>query len=262
MTEQEKPDETSEETAEAGNQSAADQPAAEAAAAPPSAAKPDAAETAAAPTASEKTEAPAKKPAAAAKPDEATEADPPATAVVEVQRTPGTPVVPRRSILQLAFWTGIGASVAGMAAGGLDFIYPRRVTGFGGTVSVNADAVPGPGQKIQVPAGRFWLVNLTEEQGGPGLLALWWKCPHLGCTVPWKPSFSFLDPSTGAEKKGWFRCPCHGSTYTDAGVRVFGPAPRSLDTMDLSVGADGRVSVNTGSTTNGAPDNADRAVRI
>jgi len=259
MTEEEKPDETPEEGA-----GAAEQPPAEAAAAQPVDAKTDAAETAAEPTASEAAEAPAKKPAVAAvaKPDEDGESGQPATAVVNVQPVPGTRVVPRRSILQLAFWTGIGASIAGVAAGGLDFVYPRGVSGFGGTVSVNADAVPAPGQKIQVPVGRFWLVNLTEEQGGPGLLALWWKCPHLGCTVPWKPAFSFVDPDTGADKKGWFRCPCHGSTYTDAGVRVFGPAPRSLDTMALSIGADGRVSINTGSTTNGTPNNAERAVRI
>ncbi len=248
MTEQEKPDETPEESAEAV------------------AAKPEAAETAAAPTGSEAAEATAGEAAEApaekaAKPDEA-EAGQPLTAVVDVQRVPGTPIVPRRSILQLAFWTGIGATIAGTAAAGLDFVYPRGVSGFGGTVSVSAAAVPGPGQKIQVPAGRFWLVNLTEEQGGPGLLALWWKCPHLGCTVPWRPNFVWPDPLTGAPKSGWFRCPCHGSTYTDAGVRVFGPAPRDLDTMELSVGSDGRVSVNTGSTTNGAPDNADRAVRI
>lgn len=243
MTEQEKPDETPEESAEAAE------------------AKPEAAETAAAPTASEAAEAPAEK---AAKPDEAEagKTGQAVTAVVDVQRVPGTPVVPRRSILRLAFWTGIGASIAGTAAAGLDFVYPRGVSGFGGTVSVSAAAVPAPGQKIQVPAGRFWLVNLTEAQGGPGLLALWWKCPHLGCTVPWRPNFVWPDPLTGAPTSGWFRCPCHGSTYTDSGVRVFGPAPRSLDVMDLSVGSDGRITVNTGSITNGTPNNADRAVRL
>ena len=250
MTEQEKPDETPE--ADAGEQPAAEQPAAE----QPAAEKPDAA-------AGEQPAPPAAKPAAKAaakkQPEPAKPAGP-ATAVVNPQRVPGTPIVPRRAILQIGFWTGIGAAVAGVAAGGIDFVYPRGVAGFGGTISVSADALPAPGEKVQIPTGRFWLVNLTEEQGGPGLLALWWKCPHLGCTVPWKPNFS--DPAIGADKKGWFRCPCHGSTYTDAGVRIFGPAPRSMDTMDLSVGADGRVSVNTGSTTNGAPDNADRAVRI
>ncbi len=104
-----------------------------------------------------------------------------------------------------------------------------------------------PGSKTPIAEGKFWLVNLTEEQGGPGFLALWWKCPHLGCTVPWRESFVFPDPATGQDKRGWFRCPCHGSTYNDAGVRVFGPAPRSMDHMDLTIDPSSkRISVNTG----------------
>jgi cytochrome b6-f complex iron-sulfur subunit len=165
-------------------------------------------------------------------------------------------------MLQTSFWAGIGAAVAGMAACGLDIIYPTQVTGFGGTVSVPAATVPQPGEKVQIGEGRFWLVNLTSEQGGPGLLALWWKCPHLGCTVPWVPGFVFPDPATGALKQGWFRCPCHGSTYTDAGIRVFGPAPRSMDTMELTVSSSGDVTVNTGSVLPGGPDNPDRAIRL
>jgi cytochrome b6-f complex iron-sulfur subunit len=175
---------------------------------------------------------------------------------------PGTPIVSRRTVLQTSFWTGIGAVLAGMGACGLDIIYPSTVTGFGGSVSVPKSAIPAPGEKVQIAAGRFWLVNLTAEQGGPGLLALWWRCPHLGCTVPWRPSFSWPDPATGQIKLGWFRCPCHGSTYTDAGVRVFGPAPRSMDTMAISVTGSGDLSVDTGSRLNGGPDNPDRAVRI
>jgi len=186
----------------------------------------------------------------------------PATAVVVQPPAPGSPVVSRRRMLQVSFWAGIGAAVAGMAACGLDIIYPTEITGFGGTVTVPAAAVPQPGQKAQIGEGKFWLVNLTAEQGGPGLLALWWRCPHLGCTVPWVPTFVFPDPTTGALKPGWFRCPCHGSTYSDAGVRVFGPAPRSMDTMDLVVSANGDVTVNTGAQTPGGPDNADRAVRV
>lgn len=186
----------------------------------------------------------------------------PPTAVVVATNLPGSPIVSRRRMLQVSFWAGIGAAVAGMAACGLDIIYPSRVTGFGGSVSVPAAAVPKPGEKVQIGEGRFWLVNLTAEQGGPGLLALWWKCPHLGCTVPWQPAFVWPDPSTGALKSGWFRCPCHGSTYTDAGVRVYGPAPRSMDTMEITVSGGGDLTVNTGARVNGGPDNADRVVRV
>ena len=185
----------------------------------------------------------------------------PPTAVVEQPHKPGEPVVSRRSVLRFGFWTGLGAVLAGIGGLAVNMLWPRGVTGFGGVVSAGEVSQFPPGSKTQIPEGRFWLVHLTEEQGGPGLLALWWRCPHLGCTVPWRPTFVFPDPVTGAPKQGWFRCPCHGSTYTDAGVRVFGPAPRSMDTMALTV-ENGRISVDTGSITNGSPDNPDRAVRI
>ncbi len=186
----------------------------------------------------------------------------PSTAVILPRQVPGTPIVSRRRMLQIGFWASMGAAIAGAGACALDIIYPPLVTGFGGKVSVPASSVPAAGEKAQIGAGRFWLVNLTADQGGPGLLALWWRCPHLGCTVPWRPTFVWPDPTTGGPKPGWFRCPCHGSTYTDAGVRVFGPAPRSMDTMDLTVNGDGSLSVDTGKRTNGSPTNPDRAIRI
>ena len=205
--------------------------------------------------AGDKAAAPAKK-----KPPPAAPAGP-STAVVTAKQQPGQPIVSRRAILQIGFWSGLGAFIAGIAACGVDLIYPTSISGFGGTVSAGDVSKYPPGSKTQVVEGRFWMVHLTQEQGGPGLLALWWKCPHLGCTVPWKDTFVWADPTTGAPKKGWFRCPCHGSTYTDAGVRVFGPAPRSMDTMKLTI-EDGRIIVDTGTTTHGTPDNAERATRI
>ena len=205
--------------------------------------------------AGDKAAAPAKK-----KPPPAAPAGP-STAVVAAKQRPGQPIVSRRTILQIGFWSGLGAFIAGIAACGVDLIYPTSIAGFGGTVSAGEVSKFPPGSKTQIVEGRFWMVHLTQEQGGPGLLALWWKCPHLGCTVPWKDTFVWPDPTTGAPKKGWFRCPCHGSTYTDAGVRVFGPAPRSMDTMKLTI-ENGRVIVDTGATTPGAPDNAERATRI
>jgi len=185
----------------------------------------------------------------------------PSKAVVVPPHPPGQAVISRRRILQMSFWSGLGAVLAGTVASGVGFLYPRGVSGFGGKVSVSESAVPAPGQKAVVASGRFWLSNLTEEQGGPGLLALWWKCPHLGCTVPWNETFVWPDPTTGARTQGWFRCPCHGSTYTDAGVLVYGPAPRPMDTMELVV-ENGRITVDTGKITPGAPDNPQRAVRI
>ena len=168
--------------------------------------------------------------------------------------------ISRRGLLRITFWTGLGAGLLAFAGSMIDFLYPRGITGFGSVVSAGTVAEFPPGSKSDNSEGKFWLVNLTEEQGGPGFLALWWKCPHLGCTVPWRDNFTFVNPETGVSKQGWFRCPCHGSTYNDAGVRVFGPAPRSMDRMEITI-ADGRISVNTGSITKGTEDNASFAVQ-
>jgi cytochrome b6-f complex iron-sulfur subunit len=184
-----------------------------------------------------------------------------AGAAIAIERTEEREIS-RRGLLRLSFWMSLGAGLAASVGVLFDFMWPRGITGFGGTVIAGTvDQFP-PGSKTEIREGRLWLVNLTEQQGGPGFLALWWKCPHLGCTVPWLPNFNFVDPTTGQEARGWFRCPCHGSTYTHAGVRVFGPAPRSMDRMALTIDAStGRISIDTGTITNGTPDNYRFAVR-
>jgi cytochrome b6-f complex iron-sulfur subunit len=174
-------------------------------------------------------------------------------AVIALERAEGKQVT-RRGLLRITFWTGFGAGLLALAASMIDYLYPRNVKGFGSVVDAGAVADFAPGSKTRNSEGHFWLVNLTAEQGGPGFLALWWKCPHLGCTVPWRDEFVFEG------KSGWFRCPCHGSTYNDAGVRVFGPAPRSMDRMELSI-AGGRISVDSGSVEKGTTDNPKFAVQ-
>lgn len=170
----------------------------------------------------------------------------------------------RRQLGKVAFWGMFGFGLTGALSAFLAFFWPRGVQGFGGKIAVAAALVPEVGAApLQVVLGKFWLVNLQEGdgthggfgfEGDSGLLALWWKCPHLGCTVPWKSTFNFEG------KQGWFRCPCHGSTYTKAGVRVFGPAPRPLDTMEVTVQADGSLSVDTGTIRKGDQDNPLRTV--
>ena len=174
----------------------------------------------------------------------------------------------RRSLVRTSFWASLGITVAGLLLGFVNFFWPRQVTGFGGIVRIPASQVPAPGtDPKRFPEGKLYLVNLEPGQGVPeqfralaepsqrgGILALWQKCPHLGCTVPWRPEFDFEGV------KGWFRCPCHGSTYTKAGIRVFGPAPRPMDTFAVTVNGDGSVDVDTSKITNGAPDNPQRAV--
>ncbi len=167
--------------------------------------------------------------------------------------------VTRRGVLRFTFWTGLLGGLGAIGGSIVDMLYPRGITGFGSVIQAGTiDQFP-PGTKSDNSEGKFWLVNLTEEQakasdpvnGKAGFLALWWKCPHLGCTVPWVANFNFNNT------QGWFRCPCHGSTYDDAGQRVYGPAPRSLDRMEVTIDpASGRISVNTGAISKGTTDNA------
>src|SRR5688572_29191311 len=118
-----------------------------------------------------------------------------------------------------------------------------------------------PGSKTFFEEGKFWLINLTEDQGGPGILALEAKCTHLGCTLPWRETFRFTDPSTGHPRDGWFRCPCHGATFDHAGERVFGPAPRALDRFEVEFVASGSIRVHTGKRHEGTQENAKHAIK-
>jgi cytochrome b6-f complex iron-sulfur subunit len=174
----------------------------------------------------------------------------------------------RRNVLKLGFWTAIGAAAVSAGVSFVNTLYPRVLEPFGGPVGVPASAVPKPGAPpLANFDGHFLLVNLAKGEGRAagdetpaegGLVALWWKCPHLGCTVPWRGDF--VSPADPLGRRGWFACPCHGSTYTKAGVRIFGPAPRSMDTMQIDVNAKGQITVQTGKRTTGGPDNPQRAV--
>jgi cytochrome b6-f complex iron-sulfur subunit len=174
----------------------------------------------------------------------------------------------RRGILKLGFWTSAGAATLAAGASVLNSLYPRSVEAFGGPVAVPVTAVPRPGAAPYLSIeGHFLLVNLEPGEGriagdethtDGGLLALWWKCPHLGCTVPWKPDF--VSPFDPLRRRGWFNCNCHGSTYTKAGVRIAGPAPRSMDTMRIDVAANGSLTIQTGKRREGGADNPRRAL--
>ncbi len=198
-------------------------------------------------------------PAEGAQPAAATTVDTPIAKPV-----PARGVLTRRLFILGGFWSTLALAVVGLTGPSLDFWWPRAVAGATRKVFVSADRVPKQGDDpVAIPEGRFFLVNLPpgttpngEETPG-GLLALWRKCPHLGCTVPWRADFTFLG------RTGWFRCPCHGSTYTkEGGILVYGPAPRPLDLFDLEVQDDKSVVVTTGVTvaTKGGADNPSKAV--
>ena len=70
-------------------------------------------------------------------------------------------------------------------------------------------------------------------------MALYQKCPHLGCRVP------------SCATSQWFECPCHGSQYNRVGEKKAGPAPRGMDRFPVTVGANGDVIVSTGTIVTG-----------
>lgn len=110
------------------------------------------------------------------------------------------------------------------------FAWPNKTGAFGRELTLRrANVPPVGGAPFRYTPGKFFLVH-TED----GLLALYWKCPHLGCTVPWNAD----------EQK--FHCPCHGSIYLYDGERIAGPAPRPLDLMRVSVLPTGDVTIDTG----------------
>jgi cytochrome b6-f complex iron-sulfur subunit len=146
--------------------------------------------------------------------------------------------ISRRLLLR---WTGWGLLLAliGQWLYGfvLGFFWPKKTGAFGGDVTAGNVNDFQVGDVVRVQEGRFYLSRVPE-----GFVALWWKCPHLGCTVPWKPE----DPTEDAIKdKGRFNCPCHGSIYDRYGQIIRGPAPRPMDAFKVRIEG-GKVVVATG----------------
>jgi cytochrome b6-f complex iron-sulfur subunit len=138
----------------------------------------------------------------------------------------------RRTFVRNATLGATGVFSALVGGSFLGWMWPNKTGAFGSELSVPASEVPPiDGTPYRSTAGRFYLAH-TEA----GLLALYTKCPHLGCTVP------YVGP---ADSDRAFQCPCHGSLYDYAGARTGGPAPRPMDLMAVRV-ENGDVMVDTG----------------
>jgi cytochrome b6-f complex iron-sulfur subunit len=145
----------------------------------------------------------------------------------------------RREFLTYA-WGGVLGLIALQSGVGLfQFMMPRFKAGeFGGvfyigseTTLPSTDATPEPNT-----GGKFWLVNTADQ----GPLAIYMVCTHLGCLYKWE------------QANNRFECPCHGSKFTREGLFIEGPAPRSLDTFEVTI-ENSEVAVNTGRRILGAP---------
>jgi cytochrome b6-f complex iron-sulfur subunit len=170
--------------------------------------------------------------------------------------------VSRRQFLNRASVTLMGASLGAFGAAVVGFLWKGASGGFGSKItigtrdSVIAQIRSGKGF-FYVPEARAWITEYPAESlakakaiygsqssvyGGmeAGIVALYQKCPHLGCRVP------------ECSSSQWFECPCHGSQYNRVGEKKGGPAPRGMDRFGVSI-SNGSVVVDTGAVFGGPP---------
>jgi cytochrome b6-f complex iron-sulfur subunit len=172
--------------------------------------------------------------------------------------------VTRRQFLNRGLLASVGFAVATFGAGVLAFLWPTSSGGFGGKVSagklsdilsyVNSKQAP-----FYVPLARTYIqpypsadISKAKSVYKPaivagmeqGIVALYQKCVHLGCRVPW------------CQSAQWFECPCHGSKYNRVGEKRDGPAPRGLDRFAVTVSG-GSVTVDTSVVFVGPPIGTD-----
>jgi cytochrome b6-f complex iron-sulfur subunit len=180
-----------------------------------------------------------------------------ADAVVEILETqrivevsPEEGGVSRRQFFNRAITATFGTFLAAQGLYYLAFFWPKLTGGFG--ADIDAGAVSDLQNQVFTPQGgvlplfipeaRAYLVPAPDALSAQfeaqpvatdGLMALYMRCVHLGCRVPW------CAPSQG------FECPCHGSRYNAIGEYFGGPAPRNLDRFVVE-NQGGRLIIRTG----------------
>jgi cytochrome b6-f complex iron-sulfur subunit len=175
--------------------------------------------------------------------------------------------VTRRQFFNRSIVVMFALGLSGFGAACIAFLWPQVGGGFGSTLKVGLVSdllgqIRNNNGFLYKAEGRMWLTEYPSsaiekanevysagelsgmtagEQLGldGGIIALYQKCPHLGCRVP----------SCGTSQ--WFECPCHGSQYNQVGEKKGGPAPRGMDRFTMSIGSDGSLSVNTGAIIQG-----------
>ncbi len=161
--------------------------------------------------------------------------------------------VTRRHFFNVSAITLTLASTGAFGAACIGFLWPKLSGGFGSKINVGKlddvkQNIKGAKGFFYLAEGRTWLTEYPVEalskaklaKYAPnvlagmqaGVVALYQKCPHLGCRVP------------ECVSSQWFECPCHGSQYNRVGEKKGGPAPRGMDHFAVSV-VNGNVIVDT-----------------
>lgn len=175
--------------------------------------------------------------------------------------------VTRRQFFNRSIVLMFALGLSGFGAACIAFLWPQLGGGFGSAIKVGLVSdllgqIRGANGFLYKAEGRMWLteypngavekaksVYSANELSGMeagfqlgldgGIIALYQKCPHLGCRVP------------SCATSQWFECPCHGSQYNQVGEKRGGPAPRGMDRFAMSVGSDGSLTVDTGTIIQG-----------
>ncbi len=153
--------------------------------------------------------------------------DPPTPAAEQGSGSTQPGTIERRKFLTTA-WKVLGVGLVVEAAWtSYDILNPTSSGAFGGVIDAGSVTDYPEGIVKYFLDGRFYVTSSDGE-----VVALYQKCPHLGCRVP------FCDSS------GRFECPCHGSKYNLRGEYIEGPAPRGMDRFPIRIDGD-QVLVDT-----------------
>jgi cytochrome b6-f complex iron-sulfur subunit len=163
--------------------------------------------------------------------------------------------VSRRMFFNRATVTLFTVSLGAFGASVVGFLWKGAEGGFGS--KINAGKVDDVIQLIRQNKGflylseaRAWVTEYPKDALGKGqavyggqapvftgmqagIVALYQKCPHLGCRVP------------ECKSSQWFECPCHGSQYNRVGEKKGGPAPRGMDRFGVGI-TNGVLTIDTG----------------
>ena len=142
--------------------------------------------------------------------------------------------ISRRHFLETSLKVLLGVAALELGAAGILFLRARSLEGkFGGVITAGPVENFTAGSVVEFDEENFYLVVAANK----GFMAIYRRCPHLGCTVNWVAS------------KEKFFCPCHAASFDRNGDRQSSVVTRALDTFPVFF-EDGMVKVDTSKVKN------------